>query len=177
MPTPNNSTSGRTASVPTPQHVPTRKLWSVTSPSPANRNVSPPSLSLMRTKPPNRPPRSTVSSSPLSPITHNPPPLSSLVPSSHVDFPFARIFASMICLAVSLALRPLMPPPPFLALLSFFVYFVRIVSEHRLRRAPPSGIFKCVTSFFCRNICKSRLFFVPLHQNTRIALRDTHNIN
>ena len=45
--------------------------------SPANRNVYLPSLSLMRTKPPNRPPRSTVSSSQLSPITHNPtPPLS-----------------------------------------------------------------------------------------------------
>ena len=64
----------------------------------------------------------------------------------------------------SVGCHPASALPSRLALLSFFVYFVRIVSEHRLRRAPPSGIFKCVTSFFCRNICKSRLFFVPLHR-------------
>ena len=100
-----------------------------------------------------------------------------VVPSAHVDFPFARIFAGMIFLAVpSCPAVPSYPAAP-----SRSAIFLRLFRSDCIRAsalgAAPSGICECVTSFFCRNICKSRLFFVPLHQNTRIALRNTHNIN
>ena len=156
MPTLNNSTSGRTASLPILLLEPTKRRWSATSLGRANRNVYPPSLSLMRTKSPNRPPRSTVSSSPRSPIRN-----------ARVSAPRAACVSRLVLADVPASI--------------FHQIFLRLFRSDCIRTsalgAAPSGICKCVTSFFCRNICKSRLFFVPLHQNTRIALRDTYNIN
>ena len=56
----------------------------------------------------------------------------------------------------------------------FYQIFLRPFRSDCIRTsalgAAPSGICKCVTSFFCRNICKSRLFFVPLHSQRFPAL-------